>query len=118
VLVPQVDADGIDLAGINNVVTAVPIGTYTGWNLFRKDRFEDGFCIFQGSFVPFARTRQERLDSGDPRLSIEERYPTPQAYAETVKAAADALVAKRYLLPEDAALLTDKARSEGIRLAP
>lgn len=118
VLVPQVDADGIDLAGIKNVVTAVPIGTYTGWNLFRKERFEDGFCIFQGSFVPFARTRQERLDTGDPRLSIEERYPTPQAYAETVKTAADALVAKRYLLPEDAALLTEKARSEGIRLAP
>ncbi|AMJ61858.1 alpha/beta hydrolase domain-containing protein [Bosea sp. PAMC 26642] len=118
VLVPQVDADGIDLAGINNVVTAVPIGTYTGWNLFRKDRFEDGFCNFQGSFVPFARTRQERLDAGDPRPSIEERYPTPQAYSDAVKAAAERLVARRYLLPEDAALLTEQARSEGIRLAP
>lgn len=118
VLVPQVDADGIDIAGINNVVTAVPIGTYTGWNLFWKDRFEDGFCIFQGSFVPFARTKQERLDAGDPRLSLEERYPTPQAYAEAVKKAADDLVGRRLLLPEDAALLSEKAGNEGIRLSP
>ncbi|WP_204312124.1 alpha/beta hydrolase domain-containing protein, partial [Escherichia coli] len=68
-----------------------------GWNLGRKDRFEDGFCSLAGSFVPFARTRQERLDAGDPRPSIEERYPSPDAYVATVKAAADRLVAARYL---------------------
>jgi len=57
-LVPS--SDGIDLAGIRDVYLQVPIGTDTGWNLFRKDRFEDGFCIFSGSFLPFAASKAER----------------------------------------------------------
>jgi hypothetical protein len=117
-LVPQVDADGNDLDGIRNVFVQVPIGTYTGWNLFNKSFFEDGFCTLQGSFIPFARTKQERLDADDLRLSIEERYPTKEAYVAAVKKAADNLVANRYLLAEDASRLVSQAESEGIRLAP
>jgi hypothetical protein len=117
-LVPQVDADGNDLDGIRNVFVQVPIGTYTGWNLFNSSFFEDGFCTLQGSFIPFARTMQERLDAGDLRLSIEERYPTKEVYAAAVKKAADNLVANRYLLAEDASHLVSQAESEGIRLAP
>ena len=56
-LVAQVDADGNDLGGIRNVFVAVPIGTYTGWNLFNKNFFEDGFCTLSGSFIPFAPTK-------------------------------------------------------------
>jgi Alpha/beta hydrolase domain len=118
ILVPQVDADGNDIGGLRSVHLQAPIGTYTGWNLGRKDRFEDGFCSLQGSFIPFARTKQERLDARDPRLSIEERYPTKEAYAAAVKAAAEKLVAARYLLPDDAAMLTKQAETEGIRLGP
>ena len=33
VLVPQVDADGNDRAGIHLPEIAVPLATYTGWNL-------------------------------------------------------------------------------------
>lgn len=117
-LVPQVDADGNDVGGLRSLFLQAPIGTYTGWNLGRKDRFEDGFCSLAGSFVPFARTRQERLEIGDPRPSIEERYPSREAYVATVKAAADRLVAARYLLPADAALLVKRAETEGIRLGP
>jgi Alpha/beta hydrolase domain len=76
----QVDADGKDLAGIRSVFLQTPIGTHTGWNLGRKDRFENGMCNLQGSFVPFAATKAERIAAGDPRLSIEERYPTKDAY--------------------------------------
>ena len=118
VLVPQVDADGIDIAGIRSVYLAAPIGTYTSWNRFRDDRFSGGFCNFQGTFVPFARTKQERLDAGDPRLSIEERYSTPAAYAAAFKKGAEALVAQRYLLPADAARLIKEAETGGIRLEP
>jgi hypothetical protein len=71
-----------------------------------------------GSFIPFARTKQERLDAGDPRLSIEERYPTKEAYVAAFKKAADDLVARRFLLREDAARLVAQAESEGVRLAP
>jgi Alpha/beta hydrolase domain len=117
-LVAQVDADGNDLGGIRNVFLQVPIGTYTGWNLFNRSFYEDGFCTLQGSFIPFARTRQKRLDAGDPRLSIEERYPSKETYVAAIKKAADGLVADRYLLPEDASRLVSQAEREGVRLAP
>ena len=65
-LVPQVDADGNDLGGVRDVFVAVPIGTYTGWNLFNRNFFEDRFRTLTGSFIPFAPTRQERLATGDP----------------------------------------------------
>jgi hypothetical protein len=117
-LVAQVDADGNDLDGVRNVFVEVPIGTYTGWNLFNSNFLEDGFCTLQGSFIPFARTRQERLDTGDQRLSLEERYPTKDAYVAAVKTAAERLVTRRLLLPEDAKRLVAQAESEGIRAAP
>ncbi len=90
----QVDADGNDLAGIRSVFLQTPIGTYTGWNLGRKDRFENGMCNLQGSFIPFAATKAERIATGDPRLSIEERYPTKDAYLAAFKKAANDLVAQ------------------------
>jgi len=118
VLVPQVDADGNDLAGIRSVFLQVPIGTYTGWNLGRKDRFENGLCNLQGSFIPFAATRAEREATGDPRPSLEERYPTRDVYLAAFRAAADRLVADRFLLPEDAQTLVRGAERTGIRAAP
>ena len=118
VLVPQVNQDGNDLGGVRGLHLEVPIGTYTGWNLGRRDRFEDGFCSLQGSFIPFARTKQERLDTGDQRLSIEERYPDKETYVAAVRKAADKIVSARLLLAEDAKRLVGEAESEGIRLAP
>src|SRR5208337_2108805 len=118
VLETQVDADGNDVAGIRSVFLQAPIGTYTGWNLGRKDRFENGLCNLQGSFIPFAATKAERLATGDPRPSLEERYPSRDAYLAAFRKAAEGLVAQRYLLPDDAALLIDRAESEGIRSAP
>jgi Alpha/beta hydrolase domain len=118
VLETQVDADGNDVAGIRSVFLQAPIGTYTGWNLGRKDRFENGMCNLQGSFIPFAATKAERLATGDPRLSIEERYPSRETYLAAFKKAAADLVAKRFLLPDDAALLVGRAESEGIRSEP
>jgi hypothetical protein len=40
------------------------------------------------------------LATGDPRPSIEERYPTPEVYIAAVRRAAEQLVAQRYLLAE------------------
>jgi len=117
-LVAQVDADGNDLGGIRNVFVEVPIGTYTGWNLFSRSFFEDGFCTLQGSFIPFAHSKAERLAAGDARPSLEERYPNKDAYIAAMRKAADALVGKRYLLPDDAARLVSQAEREGIRSTP
>jgi Alpha/beta hydrolase domain len=118
ILEMQVDADGNDLAGIRSVFLQAPIGTYTGWNLGRKDRFENGMCNLQGSFIPFPATKAERIATGDPRLSIEERYPTKDVYLAAFKKAADDLVAKRFLLPDDADALVKSAQAEGVRNAP
>jgi Alpha/beta hydrolase domain len=118
ILEMQVDADGNDVAGVRSVFLQTPIGTYTGWNLGRKDRFENGMCNLQGSFIPFAPTKAERIAAGDPRLSIEERYPTKDVYLAAFKKAADDLVAKRFLLPDDADSLVKTAGTEGVRSAP
>ena len=81
---------------------AAPRATYTGWNPRAAGFAEGALCYNTGAVVPFAATRAERLAAGDPRLSIEERWPKPDAYVAAVKAAADRLVAERLLLPEDA----------------
>jgi hypothetical protein len=117
-LVPQVDEDGNDLGGIRNVFIQVPLGTYTGWNLFNSKLYEDGVCTLAGSFIPFASTQQERQATGDTRKSLEERYPNKEAYVAEVKKAAESLVKQRYLLPEDAATLIKQAEDNGIRQAP
>ena len=117
-LVAQVDADGNDLGGIRSVFVQVPLGTYTGWNVYHDALFKDGICTLSGSFIPFAKTRQERMNAGDPRLSVEERYPDKVAYVAALRKAADELVVKRFLLPEDAQRLKDEAEANGIRQAP
>jgi hypothetical protein len=105
-LVPAVDADGNDKAGIRYPEIAVPLATYTGWN-FRGPQTGSASEIvpLQGSFFPLPLTKAERDKSGDPRLSIAERYPSKDAYLAKIKAAADSLVKGRYLLAEDVAPL-------------
>ncbi len=112
--VPQVDADGNDLAGRLSTTVLAPLGTYTGWNLGRADRWPNHLCSLAGSFIPFARTRAERLATGDPRLSLEERYGTHEGYVAAVRAAAQRLVAQGFLLPEDAARLVAEAEASGV----
>ena len=118
ILVPQADADGMDIGGVRSVYQQAPIGSYMAWNVGRRDRFEDGFCLFQGAFIPFAATRAEREATGDPRPSIEERYPNREAYVAAVRKATEALVAQRTMLPADATHLIRQAQTEGIRIAP
>ena len=111
VLVPAVDPDGNEVAGIRTPSVAVPLGTYTGWNLRRAGYAEGDLCHLQGAFVPFAATRAERLASGDPRPSLEERYGTRAAYTAMVHFSTASLVAQRFLLPEDAARVIQQTLS-------
>jgi hypothetical protein len=107
--VSAVDRDGNEVAGIRLPPVAVPLATHTGWNVYRGQPQE--LCDRDGSFAPFARTKAEREASGDPRLSLEERYGSRATYVAKVKAAADALVAERLLLPADAAAYLKAAES-------
>jgi hypothetical protein len=110
--VPQVDADGNDLAGVHDPEAAVPLATTTGWN-FRAERVGNPGEIYQtlGSYIPFARTRAEREATGDPRLSIEERYDGQADYLERVQSAATKLVKQRLMLEEDLDRALARARA-------
>jgi alpha/beta hydrolase family protein len=115
-LVPKVTADGIDLPGVQLPDLAVPVGTYTGWNLLATAPNDE--CSAMGSFIPFAVTKGQRLAAGDPRPSLEERYGTHGRYVTAVEAVAGRLVAERLLLPEDASAYIEAARSRELGLPP
>ena len=112
-LVPQVDADGNETSGIRLPEIAVPLGTYTGWNL-RKPSIgaPDELYSMVGSFIPFTRDKQAREQTHDPRISIEERYASEDEFLKKIDEAARTLVAARYLLPMDVPLVHRRATEE------
>jgi hypothetical protein len=114
VFVPSVDADGNEIAGIRLPDVSVPLATYMGWNLGSEGFAEGSLCTVTGSTIPFPATKSERKQSGDPRPSIEERYPSREAYVKQVEAAAKRLVEKRLLLEADVALYVELARRRNI----
>ncbi len=101
-LVPAVDEDGNERAGIRLPDVAVPLATYTGWN-FRKPAIgAPGELVpLLGSSIFFPATRAAREAAKDPRRSIEERYQSQEEYLAKVEQAADALVKAGYLLVDD-----------------
>jgi hypothetical protein len=109
-LVPQVDPDGNELAGLKMPEISVPLATYTGWNLFNIDSGPASLLSsMQGSYVPLPRTRTERERTKDPRVSIEERYQGRDHYLGLVSAAARDLVHGGYLRDDDVAALLEQA---------
>jgi Alpha/beta hydrolase domain len=116
-LVPRVGPDGNELDGVPSVLHQAPLGTYLGWNAYAGGFFKDQGCGFSGGYLPFARTRAEREARQDPRPSLEERYQTHEGYVRVVRAAAEAAVAQRFLLPEDAARLIAEAERSDVLVA-
>jgi hypothetical protein len=110
VLVPQVNADGNDVAGIRLPELAVPLGTYAGWNITIPQLSDLGYLSgLVGGFEPFARTKAQRDASGDSRLSIAERYTGRPDYLDKVKRAADDLVRQRFMRADDVAAVLQAA---------
>jgi hypothetical protein len=100
IFVSAVDGDGNEIAGIRLPQIAVPLGTYTGWNVYKAQ--PDELADRDGSFIAFSRTKTEREAAGDPRPSLEERYGSRDAYVAKLREAAAALVADRLLLQAEA----------------
>ncbi len=113
-LVPKTDADGNELGGVPSVWSQAPLGSYLGWNVTASGYLKGRACGFAGGFIPFARTKEERLASGDPRPSLEERYGSHERYVAKVRDAARQLVEQRFLLREDADNLVRQAELSGV----
>ncbi len=115
---PAVDADGNEMGGVHTVLQQAALGTYTGWNVTASGFSKGHYCGLAGSYIPFARTRADREKSHDPRLSLEERYHDHAGYVAKVRAAADALLKERLLLPEDAKRIVSEAEASTILVHP
>ena len=110
ILVPQVDADGNETGGLKMPEVAVPLATYTGWNLFQSEFGpEDVLSSMQGSYIPFPRTTVDGEQSSDPRRAIEERYRSREQYVGLVSDAALRLIDEGYLLAGDLAPILGRA---------
>ena len=110
VWVPLADADGMSVAGIRSLPLAVPKASYTAWNPRAVGYGPGNLFPLQGAASPFALTKAERLAQKDPRLSVEERYPSAQAYIDAVRNASQRFVEERILLAEDAERNVERAK--------
>jgi hypothetical protein len=113
-LVPKTDADGNDIAGIRLPEVAVPVATYTGWNLRAVPQDRGDGCDSFGQVIDFAKTKAERAVTGDPRPSLDERYPSHADYVGAVAAAAHGLQQDRFLLEEDVLAYAKKAQDSPV----
>jgi hypothetical protein len=111
--VPQADSDGNDLGGVRLPELQVPLATYTGWNLRDPSiGAPEQRVSFLGSWIPLARTAEERKKSGDPRPSIAERYPSRAEYMNSFEQAANRLIEQRFLLQEDLPAILERGKLE------
>jgi hypothetical protein len=101
VLVPSTNNDGNEVAGIAMPLVQAPLATYTGWNIRAAGVSPGALAHLSGSTIPFSKTKAEREATGDPRASVEERYPSPHDHMRALIAAARRLVGEGFLLEED-----------------
>lgn len=112
VFIPQVNADGNELAGIHLPAVSEPLATYAGWNRRARQYALGEACGIMGSEIPLPRDREGREKSGDPRLSILERYPERAIYQEAVERASQRLVEEGFILPEDKTTVASEAMAK------
>tara|TARA_Y100000588_G_scaffold322471_1_gene354462 strand:- start:2658 stop:4703 length:2046 start_codon:yes stop_codon:yes gene_type:complete len=113
ILVPAVDSDGNDIAGVRAPMVQAPLGTYTGWNTRSQGYGTGANYEFSGSYIPFMDSPEERDVTGDPRPSVLERYGSAQGYVDAITAAARRLVEEGLLLEEDVVRAAEEARDWG-----
>jgi len=102
IYLPKLDADNNELGMLKVPAVAVPTGTYTGWNLRTPAMGADSELLrLTGGYIPFPKTKKERIKSKDSRKSIEERYTNFEDYYAAYKKATEDLVKQGYLLEEE-----------------
>jgi alpha/beta hydrolase family protein/VCBS repeat protein len=104
--VPHVNSDGNENVGsVASTLFQAPLGTYVGWNLIPSGPYAGQPVVLAGGYWPFWDTQAHRLASGDPRLSLEERYGTHTGYNCAVAQSTVSAVEQRFLLPSDQQIL-------------
>lgn len=112
VMVPATDRYGNPRGGVITPDLAAPLGTYTGRNVRSPGHAKDELCGGTGGFIPFAATPSDR--NGDARPSLSELYPggSAQFRAQRLRAA-QALAARRLLLPSEVTSYADEVSYPG-----
>jgi len=115
-LLPKVNEDGNEVDGVRSTQLRAPLGTYSGWNTRATGFGHPDLCDLTGQYIPFAIHKADRLASGDPRLSVEERYGSKAGYLAAVTQAIQDQLDEGLLLPADAVtiLSQENARNIGI----
>ena len=104
------DADGNAVGGLRlpHLATVQADGRHSGAPLGRyavlawEHAKDDFFLALGGTFTPF------------PPARVKQRYPDHMTYVSLVKAAADGLVAKHYILPEDGQAYVEAAEASTV----
>ena len=114
-LVSDIDERYNEHSGIRLPDLTVPVTTYTGWNL--RDASIGNIDLFigiTGGLVGWTLglPATDRKSSGDPRLSIAERYSSREEFLRQVEAEARALIDERYMLEEDLERVVQRAGSK------
>ncbi len=102
VLVPKVDANGNERAGVQMPELAVPLATYAGWNLRGRGHAMGESCGISGAAIPFAVSPATKATT-DTRTTLAELYTGRGDYQARFGAAADGLVKRGFLTALDAA---------------
>lgn len=115
-LVPAVDADGNEVAGLRLPEVSVPLATYTGWNTRHPGTGNPaGMVAMFGSFFPFPASTA--ATGGDPRTPVVERYRDQQEFMERVDLALRQLLERGLLVDEDAGLVRRVSEKQWEHLA-
>ena len=98
---PQVRADGNEIAGVHRPELDAALATYTGWNLRApQSGFPGARSSFLGSYLPW------------PRAQVLDRFRSADEYVGRYALSALDLINHRYLLADDLPVLLDLARQE------
>jgi len=108
--VPGVDEFGNELAGVPTVEIMAPLATYAPWCLrLRAPANQHELDDFYGTFIPLPLHDRQKRELEDPRSSAVTRYHTRETYLLQAVRAADMLIDRGVLLPQDRERVLERA---------
>ncbi len=110
--VPQVNSFGNEAAGVPTVETIAPLASFAPWCLRHGAANPHELADFFGTYIPLPRNDEEKQASADGRPTIKGLFPDRIVYLRTVATAADTLIERGLLLPQDRQRVLDRATAQ------